>query len=320
MIDQRILQNYRFIIRILIFSFICFVLTQKSFAQDDVIRVDTDLVTIPATVMDRNGKYITNLKKENFQIFENGVEQEIKFFEPVEQSFTILFLLDRSGSMSNHLKELARAANSFVSQLRPDDKIIAATFADNVDVLLQSTNVKDIQNSIKLNNRIGDRNTMIYDAVDFALKKMKKVRGRKAIVLFSDGSSSVTSVSAKDNMRNAEESEALIYTVQFDTFFKVIPPYLNKKAYYESVETANKYMQDLARISGGRAHQIEAIADLEKTFGAIADELGRQYSLSYYPKQLEAGQKRQVRQIKVKVNVPNVAVRARNSYVVGSKK
>jgi hypothetical protein len=77
---------------------------------------------------------VTNLHKEDFQIFENGVEQETAFFESVDKPFTVFLLFDRSGSMSNKMGELARAGNVFVSQLRPDDQITVATFADNIDV------------------------------------------------------------------------------------------------------------------------------------------------------------------------------------------
>ena len=156
-------------------------------AQEEAIRVDTNLITVPVTVLDRDGRYVTNLRKEDFQIFENGVEQEVALFEPTERPFTILFLLDRSGSMSNRMAELANAASVFVKQLRPDDRLMAATFADDVDELFQATRIGNLTKGIRLKQRIGDRNTMVYDAVDYALKKMKKIRGRTAIVLFSDG-------------------------------------------------------------------------------------------------------------------------------------
>lgn len=289
---------------------------EKNQSQVDVIRVDSSLVTVPATVLDREGRYITNLKKEDFHVFENGIEQEMAVFEAIEQPFTVLLLLDRSGSMSNYMNDLARAANAFVGQLRPDDQIIAATFADNEDILVQVTKIKDLKKGIKIKQHSDDRNTMVYDAVDFALKKMKKIRGRKAIIVFSDGGGSGIFASAKSNLRDAEENEALIYTMQFNTFFKVVPSYLDKKTYYERVEVANKYMRDLAQATGGRNYQIENIADLEKTFGAVAEELRRQYTLGYYPKQLTAGRK----QIKVKVSQPNLVVKARDSYVVQPSK
>ena len=288
----------------------------QSESQDDIIRVDTNLITVPVSVLDRDGRYVTNLKKEDFQIFEDNIEQEVSFFEPVEQPFTVFLLLDRSGSMSKSMAQLTQAANAFVSQLRPEDRVIAATFGDNVDVLFKATKAKDLKRGFKLRQNRNDRYTMLFDAVDYALEKLKKVPGRKAIIVFSDGFGGGTFSSAKDNLREAEEGEALIYTVQFDTLALTLPSYVSKKTYSKSIEAANNYMRALPKITGGRDYQIEDIGDLEKTFRSIAEELGQQYSLGYYPKQPEAGQKRQVRKIKVKVNQPNLAVKARASYIV----
>lgn len=282
--------------------------------DDDVIRVDTNLVTIPAIVMDRNGGYVTNLQKENFQIFEDGIEQEIAFVAPVEQPFTILFLLNVSSSMSFRMEDLANSANAFVSQLRPDDKLMAVSFDDWVKVLFEITKVSDLRKGIRLQR---GNSTWLYHAVDYALKRMKRVqgRGRKAIVLFSDGIDSRNFASAKGNLRDAEEQDAVIYTVQFNAalFWSQFVEQ-NKKEFEKSIEVANNYMRDLALKTDGLAYRVESITDLERTFGQVADELRRQYSLGYYPKKpLEAGQRRQ---IKVKVRIPNLVVRARESYSV----
>lgn len=290
----------------------------NTLAQDDIIRVATNLVSVPVTVLDRDGRYVTNLKKEDFQIFEDGVEQEITHFEAVEEPFTIYFLLDVSGSMSNEMENLTNAANVFVKELRPDDKLIAATFAENTKILFQSTKIKELKKDIKISRHYGIHTTLIYDAVDSAIKKINKIKGRKAIVLFSDGAGTGTYATSKSNLRDAEESDALIYTVQFDTSSEIPPVYLNTKSYQKRIKEINAYMHDLADISGGRSYQIKNLSNLAETFDNIADELGQQYSLSYYPKQLEKGEKKQIRQIKVKVNQPNLAVRSRNSYVVKS--
>lgn len=287
--------------------------------QDDVERVETNLITIPASVMDRAGRYITDLKKEDFQIFEDGVEQEIAIFAPVEQPFTILFMLDVSGSMIPHKEKLVGAANTFVDQLRPEDQLIAASFSDWVNVIFPATKISELRkgNKIKLRRDVID-STLLYNAVDDALKRMAKVRGRKAIVLFSDGQGTGFSITAKDNLRAAEEQGALIYTVQFGAPSAEPPGYVSRKYYFKRVEEINGYMRDLALKTGGRHYQIEDISELEKTFGLVADELRRQYSLGYYPKtKLEAGQRRR---IKVKVRVPNVAVQARDSYLVEPSK
>ncbi len=313
-------EEFNFAVAVFILLFISIIFSKTVYAQNEIIRIDTNLVTVPITVLDREGRYVTNLKKEDFQIFEDGVEQEVAVFEPIEQPFTVLLLLDISGSMTYHMAELTKAANVFVSQLRPDDQITAASFADNLYVLLKSTKVSEIRKNIKIQQRSGDRYTRLYDAVHDALKIIKKIRGRKAIVLFSDGGGDGTFASAKDNFRNAGEGDAVIYTVQFKNFLDAPPKEVNKQIFYKSIEEANNYMRDLAKITGGRGYQIENIADLEKTFAQIAKELGQQYSLGYYPRQLEAGQKRQIRQIKVKMRQPNLAVRARDSYVVEPSK
>lgn len=339
MIAQKAFKRFNAVVIILILLFVLVVFQSDAYAQEsktvqynqsenheDIIRVDTNLVTVPATVFDRHGRYVTNLKKEDFQIFEDGVEEEIALFEPVEQKFTVLLLLDVSGSMFNDLGSLTNAASTFLNQLRPNDQVMVATFNEWVDVLFDFKSVEDLRSEKKLRFKIDGRPpvTMIYDAVEFGLKKMKKIRGRKAIILFSDGLGSGYRASVKSTLRDAEENEAIIYTVQFDTFSETLHPHVNKKAaykkYYKDLDVANNYMRDLAQATGGRKYQIEDIVNLGGTFAQIAAELGRQYSLGYYPKESEVGQKRQIRQIKVKMRQPNLVVRARNSYVMEPQK
>lgn len=319
---------------ILLFIFFCFQNSsytqntqsdknKQNESQDETVRIETNLVTIPASVFDRNGRYITNLKKEDFQIFENGIEQEVTLFETVEQPITVFLLLDISGSMVNHLAQLKDASNVFFSQLRLDDQLMVATFDEQVRLLFNAKTVKDVRENKKLRLKINGlpSETMVYDAVEFSIKKMKKIRGRKAIILFSDGIGKGYNASASTNIEDAEENEALIYTIRFDTNPKVRFSHETEKVFrkrLESSEIANNYMQTLSQVTGGLSYQLENIADLEKTFGSVAEELRQQYNLGYYPK--TEGKKGERRQIKVKVNQPNVAVRARESYVVGQKK
>lgn len=305
------------------FILILIIFTKSSIAQDDVIRVDTNLVSVPVTVFDRDGRYITNLKKEDFQIFEDGVEQLIEIFETTEQPFTVMLLLDNSGSMNNYLLNIALAANTFVKELRPNDQLIVANFSDSgkIQIILEAAKKKDFQTKILLQKRIGDYFTTTFDAVKHGIEYMKPFKGRRAIVLFSDGELYGKKASAKSNLRDAEEQEALIYTLRFGEYPTHQPGYagyFNKKNYDKLVEKVNNYMQGLAQATGGRSYQIENVEDLEDTFAQVAAELRQQYSLSYYPKQVEKEQKQQIRQIKVKVNQPNLAVRSRNSYVVKS--
>ena len=181
--------------------------------------------------------------------------------------------------------------------------------------MFQFTKVSDLRKDIKL--RPGN-STWLYDAVGYALKHMKRVRGRKAIVLFSDGIDSRDLASPRGNLREAEEQDTLIYTVQFSASFWSPFAAQNEKGFHKSIEVADNYMRDLAQRTGGRRYEVENILDLSKTFGEVADELRRQYSLGYYPKrQLAVGQRRQ---IKVKVRIPNLVVQARDSYIVDQER
>ena len=305
---------------LLLFTLLAFART--NYGQDDVIRVDTNVVTIPTTVLDREGRYVTNLKKENFQIFENGDEQDVEFFEPTDTPFTILFLIDASSSMSPYKENLSAALNALFTRLRPNDQIMAESFFQWTKNLLDSTKVSDLNNSIKFKMSSEDDcpDTYLYNAVDNALNRMQKTRGRRAIIVLTDGNGGGFNITAKDTLRKAEEQEAIIYTFKFENTVSDanLPSYINKKQYHKIIEERRGYMHDLAQISGGRSYLTENIKDIEETFSSLIRELGQQYSIGYYPK--ETGKKGERRQIKVKVNLPNVAVRARNSYIIGNAK
>src|SRR5213075_1837403 len=113
--------------------------------ENSVLRVSTSLITVPAVVMDRNGRYIGNLRKEDFQIFEDGVEQKVTYFAPVEKPFTVALMLDMSGSTQAQLAQIREAANTFVSRLRLNDRMMAVTFDGGVHVLTEPENVSTIR-------------------------------------------------------------------------------------------------------------------------------------------------------------------------------
>lgn len=297
-----------------------FVLAAKSvYAQSDTIRIDTNLVTIPVSVLDRDGRYIPDLRKEDFRILEDNLEQEIARFETTKQGITVFLLLDVSGSMFQHLPQLTNAANAFVGQLRPDDQLIVATFDQYTNLLFGAKSVKEVRENKSIRLRINGSavDTMIYDAAEFAFKKMRRIRGRKAIVLFSDGYGSGYTASSKSNIRDAEEGETPIYTVTYKADIRPLRSgHESEKAFrnrQENSQLAEEYMRSLARVSGGRNRTIQDVADLESTFLSFVQELSQQYSLSYYPSKLGKGGER--RRITVQVRIPDAVVRARAEYI-----
>ena len=207
-----------------IYLFVVFLLVSEiCIAQDDVIRVDTNLVSVPVTVLDRDGRYITNLKKEDFQIFEDGIEQEVSFFEPTEQPFSIHFLIDESSSMFSHNENLSGILRSIFAKLRPFDRVSVSAFFLDTRTLLDQTEVGAIKTPIKVKvRRDADcPSTYLYNAVYKALKQMRKIRGRKVIVLLTDGDGSGFGITAEDTLREAVEQEAMIYAFKFGVYPKL---------------------------------------------------------------------------------------------------
>ncbi|MDT7603073.1 MAG: hypothetical protein QOF61_1070 [Acidobacteriota bacterium] len=187
--------------------------------ESEVLSVNTTLVTLPVSVMDRAGKYIPDLRKEDFRVYEDGVEQEVAYFATTEKPFTVALLIDTSGSTRYRMEEMQDAAISFVDQLRAADRVMVVSFDDEVRVLAEPTNDHyALRSAIRRANR--GEGTRLYDAVDFVInQRLNRIEGRKAIVLFTDGvDTSSKHANYQSTVRDAEEADALIYPVQYDTY------------------------------------------------------------------------------------------------------
>jgi VWFA-related protein len=294
---------------------------QNEIDEGSVVRVSTSLITVPAVVMDRNGRYIPNLKKEDFKIYEDGVEQSLAYFASVERPFTVALMLDVSGSTQSQLSQIREAANTFVSRLRPKDRMMAITFDGQIHVLTEAENVSTIRRS-KLHIPAVTDGTVLYDAVNFALKRMAQIPGRKAIVLMTDGVDQNSAVTLKSTLNDIAEQDVLIYTVQYNTLPQLpqrLSQIKNEKARRKIQEklmkgyaTSEPYLRTLAEKTGGRFYRADDLSDVGPAFEAITAELGVQYSLGYYPKKISG--EGSERGIKVRVRYPNMIVRARDSY------
>lgn len=286
-------------------------------AQDDVIRVDTELVIIPATVLDGSGKYVTGLKQEDFRIIENGVEQEAVLFESTGKPSSVLLLVDRSGSMSERSRAVNKAVNLFIKHLRADDLLVIATFADKPDMLLQPMRVGDIRGDVDLADNWSKGRVRIKEASKHAIELMRnKIGGRKSIVLFSDGIVQSQERPTAD-LLVAEAKDTTVHTIQLDYSVNSNLPDDSRQYLHNLVEKADEFMRDLARKSGGRHYKISAEQTIEETFIEMAGELKYQYNLGYYPKQTE--QKSQIRRVKITVKQPHLTVQAREYYILDNR-
>lgn len=186
--------------------------------SDEEIKVETNLVTMPVSVLDRDGRFVSGLYQRDFEIFENGVKQKIEHFQSVEQPFTVILMIDVSPSTQFRIDEIQNAAISFVDQLRPADKVMVMSFDESVRILSEPTNNRNqLRNAIRM-AQFGD-GTSLYEAVDNALnRQLAKIQGRKAVVLFTDG---VDTTSRRANYQStvadAEEADALVYPIRYNT-------------------------------------------------------------------------------------------------------
>ena len=296
--------------------------------DDDVIEVDSSLVTIPVSVFDKNGIYVPHIQKKEFKIFEDGVEQEIAYFGKNDQPFTVALVIDTSGSTQFKIEDIHWAAKLFARQLEPRDRMIVIQFSSGVRVNQEVTNDKEkIDRAIEKAKFGGS--TALYRAVEYTLKKkMRKIKGRKAIVLFTDGlDTSDWRNGYQKNLESAEESDTLIYPVFYNTFLGSLtggtvmgaPPVLSGGAgiYDARAQTFGKsFLEQLASYTGGRMFEAgRSRSLLFQAFEGIAEELRTQYNIGYSP--LNAGAKGDRKGIKVRVYRPYLRVRARDSYIVG---
>jgi hypothetical protein len=191
--------------------------SQPGAQTEDTIKIDVDLVNVPVVASDRNDVYVYDLRKEDFTLLEDGVKQEIVFFGTVREPFHVVLMLDTSGSTREKLGRIQEAAKSFVAQLQAQDRIKIISFNDTVRDWGEFSNDRaELRRIIDFVDR-GD-GTKLYDAVKLALNSLVRVKGRKAIVLFTDGVDwHSDSTRYEDNLRQVEESGVLVYPIRYDT-------------------------------------------------------------------------------------------------------
>jgi Ca-activated chloride channel family protein len=321
--------------------------------EGEVVRVDTTLVTVPVSVTDRDGRFVPDLGREDFHLFEDGEEQTVAYFDEAEKPFTVALMLDTSASTSFKLEEIKEAAIRFAGQLRPQDRVLVVTFNDEVLLLTEATNDRAIINCVIQANAQTGNTTRLYEAIDLLVReRLNRIKGRKAIVIFTDGVDTASYLATyKSSMELVEELDALIYPIKYDTFGDMMAPdgggslnvpstpgrsglpilgggrtspsgtVLNSTSDEVSLRVmrevygrADQYLHALAEKTGGRLYRADDPAQLAGAFSMIAEELRHQYSLSYYPKSPERAAGER-RQIRVRLRRDGLAVQARDSYI-----
>jgi Ca-activated chloride channel family protein len=259
--------------------------------QDEVVRIDTDLVSFEVTVTDKNGKFVPNLRQEDFRLFEDGVERPIEFFQPVRKTaerrpLSVVFALDVSGSMTEaEIGRLRSAMQTFISRLADYDSYFAVvSFAMEVRTLQAFTNRRDrLERSFdKLVRDQDGLSTHAYDAVDdsirlIARKSPKVIRGRhpkRAVILVSDGFPVGDVVSPETLIERANKAETSVYSV-------ILPSYSRLQGDKRPVITPLEASGLIERTGGKSFYATDKSFDA--LFQALAEDITASYAIAFYP-------------------------------------
>ena len=271
--------------------------------QPAVIRVDTRLVVLPVTVVDKSGHFVTTLPETAFQVFENGVQQHIKVFKREDVPVSMGLVIDNSGSMRDKRAKVEAAALTLVKASNPQDEVFIVNFNDEAFLDKDFTNsVKDLQEGLaRIDSRGG---TAMRDAIRMSIDHLKEKakKDKKVLVVVTDGNDNSSLVSLENLVKTAQDSGVLIYTVGL----------LSEEERREA-KRAKRALEALAEATGGEVYFPKELSDVGRVADQVAHDIRNQYTLGYSP--TDVALDGSFRQIKVTASAPNrPTVRTRNGY------
>jgi Ca-activated chloride channel family protein len=288
------------------------------------IGVNVNQIFLPVSARSPEGGFVRGLTKDDFQVLEDGVKQDIlNFYAEASLPVHVVLLLDISGSTRDTQAEIRRAALDFVRNLSPDDRVAVIVFNFQPRLILNWTNdLTKIQTSLESVYPRG--NTVLHDALYVTFDDLlKTVDGRKAVILLTDGADTGSMVSRDEVMRLALDSQAVVYTVstldqywagaiatrmQYQAASQLIPKELTDRFIIDN----KRFLERISQQTGGKVLDTAAYASLTDVYKAVADELKNQYYISYVPKNiLRDGA---WRSIEVRVMRPGVVATTRPGY------
>ena len=291
-------------------------------SEGDVIRVDSQLVTLNISVIDRStNRGLMGLAQSDFKLFEDGQEQRIVQFESSSAPFDLMLLIDLSGSTREVIKLIRAAAIRFVDAARPADRIGVITFAGEAKVISELTADRELlrQRIETIDTARGD--TKLYDATNFAmeeLSKQSKKSRRSAIVLMSDGlDGTIPGVSGQqgsrqsypETLRNVQEFDGVLYTLWLNTEYQAMSPLDTQP---EAFDAGHDRMKEMADAGGGVFYEVERLTDLAGAYEQVVADLGTMYSLAYRPANSTRDGK--WRAIRIGVSRTNAVPRGKRGY------
>jgi Ca-activated chloride channel homolog len=279
--------------------------------QQPSFRAGVELVSLNVIVTEGGGKYVTDLSQEDFNVFEDGVKQEVTFFNKSNLPIALALLLDTSASMDVKLATAQAAAIGFAKRLRPQDLAEVVDFDSRVVVMQTFTNnAAEIEAAI--HKTVAGGSTSLYNAIYIALKDLKKAVAknvdeirRQAIIVLSDGEDTSSLLPFEEVLDLSKRSETAIFAIGLRS-----PE--NGSLQSKGFREAEFVLRQLSQETGGRAFFPNQISELTGVYGQISDELSSQYTVGYTPRNPKRDGS--WRRVVVRVNRPNTTARTKQGY------
>jgi len=264
--------------------------------------VDVQAVALDVLVTDREGRFVPGLRRDDFRVLEEGVPQQLSFFSPGRTPATIVVLLDSSASVRSDMLSIQKAANRFLKKLASGDRARIGFFHD--EVVFGPRFTDDMaEHSAMINQMRPQRSTHLYDALIESFEKLEKVPDRKALLVFSDGEDEGSRTSTQGALEAARQADVSVYAVGVLGWSAA-----------GGVHTNQGLLEQIARVTGGRAFFPGNEKQMQNAFDRICDEIHHQYRMGYVPAGSGEGG-RQWREINVELTRrKDLVVRCRHGY------
>jgi len=270
--------------------------------QQPTFKAGTQQVPLYVTVVDADKRLVADLAQEDFEVFDNGKPVTLSLFSNEPEPFSVVTMLDTSGSMTASIELLKEAAEQFVIRLLPEDRGMVGAFSDKIQYPVASfTSDRDeLAHAIK---ELGFGNsTRLYDAIESSIEQLKVVQGRRVVLVFTDGDDTASKVGMGKVLDQARVDEVMIYTIGLESV------YFNGQ--YKVRTRPDRGLRKLSDETGGGYFELKDTDDLGPTFTRVAQELHSQYVLGFPP-----ATDGKLHKLEVRVKKLGMIARARKSYL-----
>jgi Ca-activated chloride channel homolog len=280
-------------------------LTVAARQDTPTFKATTQIVSVPATVLDGQGRLVPNLEQDEFTILDNGKPQPITFFQNETQPFTVVVMLDYSASMTSSLDLLRAAAEQFLLRMLPQDKGQVGAFSDKIEFSGEFTNDRDDLISALRDLQFGNP-TRLWDAVDQSIDMLKPVDGRKVVLVFTDGDDTYSKIGFGSVLDHAKQNEVMVYAIGLQS------TYFNGQRMVRS--QPDRSLKKIAEETGGGYFELKKTDELAPTFSRVAQELHSLYSIGFAPAVLDGKEHK----LDLKMKQSGMVARARKTYVASA--